>query len=230
MNIRNNIIYALAVSLSMLSFTSYAILKNEKAESKKNWHFIAYLDNTEIGYHDFEVNISESETTVKTQAEFDVTFMFIPVFKYEHSNLEIWNNGCLVKLNSTTNNDGENLFVNLSNIDGLIHIETPGNKLSKSDCVRSFAYWDADLIKSKVLMNTQSGELLDVTHKFIGPEKVLINDKLVDTQRYQLKGKDKQGIDIDINLWYNTNNQWVALESRLENDRILRYQLKQEIN
>jgi len=224
-----NIIYASVITILMISFSSHAILKNGLTESKKNWHFIAYLDNSEIGYHDFEVNISDIQTTVKTQAEFDVTFMFIPVFKYEHSNLEIWNNGCLVKLNSTTNNDGETLFVNLSNNDGVTHIETTSKKLSKSDCVRSFAYWDEELIKSNVLMNTQSGELLDVTYKLVGSEKILINDKLVDTQRYQLQGKDEQGIDIDINLWYNTNNQWVALESKLENDHVLRYQLKQEI-
>jgi len=229
MNIKNNISHVLAVCLLLISFNLHALLKNEVTDSIKNWHFIAYLDNSEIGYHNFEVNISDSKTTVKTQAEFDVTFMFIPVFKYEHSNLEIWNNGCLVTLNSITNNDGEDLFVNLSNNDGITHIETPNNKLSKSDCVRSFAYWDENLIKSNILMNTQSGELLDVTHKLIGSEKILINNKLVDTQRYQLQGKDEQGIDIDISLWYNTNNQWVALESRLEGDRVLRYQLKQEI-
>ena len=229
MNIKKNIIYTVAISLLMISVGSHAILKHELSDSKKNWHFIAYLDSSEIGYHNFEVNISDSKTTVKTQAEFDVTFMFIPVFKYEHSNYEVWNNGCLVKLNSTTNNDGEYLFVNLSNNNGVTNIETPAKKLSKSDCVRSFAYWDEELIKSNVLMNTQSGEILDVTHKLVGSEKVLINDTLVDTQRYQLQGKDEQGIDIDISLWYNTNNQWVALESKLENDRVLRYKLKQEI-
>ena len=229
MNIKNNIIYAIATCLFIVSFSSHARSEDDLTESKRSWNFIAYLDNSEIGYHNFEVNISDSKTTVKTQAEFDVTFMFIPVFKYEHSNFEVWNNGCLVKLNSTTNNDGEDLFVELSNSDGITQIETTSKKLSKRDCVRSFAYWNEELIKSNVLMNTQSGELLDVTHKLVGTEKILINDKLVDTQRYQLQGKDEQGIDIDINLWYNTNNQWVALESKLENDRVLRYQLKQEI-
>jgi len=229
MNIKKNIIYSIATCLSIVSFSSHAILENDLNESKRNWNFIAYLDNSEIGYHNFEVNISDSETTVKTQAEFDVTFMFIPVFKYEHSNFEVWKNGCLIKLNSTTNNDGEDLFVNLSNNDGVTHIVTTSKKLSKPDCVRSFAYWNEELIKSRVLMNTQSGELLDITHKFVGAEKIIIYNKLVDTKRYQLQGKDEQGIDIDINLWYNTNNQWVALESKLENDRVLRYQLKQEI-
>ncbi|MCW8935466.1 MAG: DUF6134 family protein [Gammaproteobacteria bacterium] len=226
MNIKKTIFNVLAVSLSIISFSSYAILKNDLTGSKKNWQFIAYLDNSKIGYHNFEVNISDSKITVKTQAVFDVTFMFIPVFKYEHSNFEVWNNGCLVKLNSTTNNDGEDLFVNLLNSDGFTYIQTPGKKLSKPDCVRSFAYWDEELIKSKVLMNTQSGELLDVTHTLVGTEKILINDNLIDTKRYQLQGKDEKGIDIDISLWYNKNNHWVALESRLENGRILRYQLK----
>ena len=229
MSINKNIIYGFFIALLMVSYNVHAMLKNEITESKKSWNFIAYLDDLEIGYHNFEVNISDTETTVLSHAEFDVSFMFIPIFKYEHSNQEVWNNGCLIKLNSSTINDGEELFVKLSNINGLTHIETANNKLSKSDCVRSFAYWDAELIKSKVLLNTQTGELIDVTYKFVGPEKILINKESIDTQRYQLLGKDEVGNDIDISLWYNNNDQWVALESRLENGRFLRYQLKQEI-
>lgn len=229
MNIMQNIIYVYFIALLMVSSNIHAMLKNEIIESKMSWHFIAYLDDLEIGHHDFEVNISDGVTTVLTKAEFDVSFMFIPIFKYKHSNQEVWNDGCLIKLNSNTFNDGEELFVNLSNNNGLTQIETVNNNISKSGCVRSFAYWDAELIKSKVLLNTQTGELIDVTYKFVGSEKIRINDEPIDSQRYKLLGKDKAGKDIDISLWYNKNNQWVALESRLENGRFLRYQLKQEM-
>lgn len=229
MSIKQNIVFVYYIVLLIVSSNIHAMLKNEIPESKKSWHFIAYLDDLEIGHHNFEVKIIDGETTVLTRAEFDVSFMFITIFKYEHSNQEIWNDGCLIKLNSNTFNDGEQLFVNLSNNNGLTQIETVNNKLSKSGCVRSFAYWDAELIKSKVLLNSQTGELIDVAYKFVGAEKILINDESIDTQRYQLLGKDEAGKGIDISLWYTNNNQWVALESRLENGRFLRYRLKQEI-
>lgn len=225
-----NSIYGYFIALLTVSFNVQAMLNNEITESNNNsWHFIAYLDDMEIGHHDFEVSISGIETTVLTRAEFDVSFMFIPIFKYEHSNQEVWNNGCLIKLNSSTFNDGEELFVKLFNDNGITHIETANGNLKKSDCVRSFAYWDVELIKSKVLLNSQSGELIDITYRLIGEETLLINNQPVDTQRYQLLGKDELGIDIDISLWYNNSNRWVALESKLENGRVLRYQLKQEM-
>lgn len=229
MNIKQNIIYVYYIALLMVSSNIHAMMQNEIFESKMSWQFIVYLDDLEIGRHDFEVITRDGETTVLTKAKFDVSFMFIPIFKYEHSNQEVWNDDCLIKLNSNTFNDGEELFVNLSNNNGLTQIETVNNNVSKSGCVRSFAYWDAELIKSKVLLNTQTGELIDVAYKFFGSEKIRINDEPIDTRRYQLLGKDEAGKDIDISLWYNNNNQWVSLESRLENGRFLRYQLKQEM-
>jgi len=230
MNMLKNLIYGYLVALLLVSFNANAMLKHEMNDEKKSWYFEAYLDDSKIGHHTFEVNINDTQTTVLSQAEFDVSILFIPVFKYEHTNNEVWNNGCLVKLNSTTFNDGEDLFVNLSNDNGITHIETAKNKLTKSECVRSFAYWDAELIKSNALLNTQTGEVVDITYKVVGSEKIMINDISVDTQRYQLLGKDESGNDIDINLWYNNDKQWVALESKLENGRYLRYQLKQDIS
>jgi len=196
--------------------------------TRQNWNFIAYLDDEKIGYHNFEVINNDGEMIVNTQAKFDVSFMFITVYSYEHKNKEIWSNECLISLDSSTLDGGEELFVNLSNTNGNTRIITPDSNITKNSCIRSFAYWDYELINSKELLNVQTGELIDVSYNFVGSEKINVNNQSIDARHYQLKGKDSAGKLINISLWYNSNDQWLALQSVLDNGRSLRYQLTQE--
>jgi len=236
MKLINNITKHVFVMLIVLANNHQLMaMNNESAEFsvnektiKQSWNFVAYLDDEEIGYHNFEVVQNNGNLVVKTQAKFDVSFMFIPLYSYEHKNTEIWRNNCLISLDSSTLDDGEKLFVNLSNKNGNTRIITPDNNITKTSCIRSFAYWDYELINSKVLLNVQTGELIDVNYRFVGSELININYQPVDARRYQLMGEDQSGNSINIDLWYNSNNHWIALQSRLDNGRSLRYQLTQE--
>lgn len=232
MKIINNIIKHILIVLIMMTFNIQLMAQNDvpvnAQESTQSWNFIAYLDDEKIGYHNFEVVNKDGEMIVITQAKFDVSFMFIPLYSYEHTNKEIWSNGCLISLDSSTLDDGEKLFVRLSNTNGSTRIITPDKNITKTACIRSFAYWDYELINSKALLNVQTGELIDVSYTFVGPEKINVNSQYLNASHYQLKGINSAGKSININLWYNSNNQWLALESRLDNGRSLRYQLTQE--
>ena len=135
MKLINNITKHVFVMLIVLANNHQLMaMNNESAEFsvnektiKQSWNFVAYLDDEEIGYHNFEVVQNNGELVVKTQAKFDVSFMFIPLYSYEHKNTEIWRNNCLISLDSSTLDDGEKLFVNLSNKNGNTRIITPDN-------------------------------------------------------------------------------------------------------
>jgi len=222
------------IFMLIISLSSYQVIA-EKIDSSNNqskinkWNFVAYLDDDKIGYHNFEVIENNGEVVVNTEAKFDVTFMFIPVYSYEHNNTEIWNNDCLTSMDSRTLDDGEELFVQLSSQNGTSKINTHDKSISQADCVRSFAYWDYDLIKSKALLNSQTGELIDVSYRFVGSDVINVNNKPLQARHYQLLGKDGAGNLIDISLWYNSNNHWLALHSRLDNGYSLRYQLEKGV-
>jgi hypothetical protein len=217
------IMYALMVSCSV---NTYAIENTSNIEQKQTWLYTAYLDDEPIGYHTFEVQKGERTATVITEAEFDVSFMLIPVYSYDHSNRETWKDGCLVNLESRTNDDGEESFVRLVKERELIRIETGDGTQNKTSCIRSFAYWDPELINSSQLLNSQTGEIVNVSYKFVGEEKIQARNNTINANRYLLLGKDGMDNDIHISLWYGTDNEWLALESKLDNGRYLRYILQ----
>ena len=87
-------------------------------DADKSWKFRVWLDDTPIGYHQVSINKEENRKTVHTQAKFDVRFLFVPVYSYSHETRELWEDGCLVNITSTTDDNGDDYFISTMQKDG----------------------------------------------------------------------------------------------------------------
>ena len=190
----------------------------------KIWHFNAILDDDPIGFHRFELTKKNSVTHIKTTAEFDIKFLFMTVYSYRHSNHEVWESSCLTAMNSRTDDNGEDLFVAIDKQDQVLRIDTPNSSVANDSCLKIFAYWDIELIQSNTLLNSQTGELNDMTLTFVGEEEIKAMNKVVNAKRYKLLGK---GVEID--LWYSLTNEWLGLQSILDNGSQLKYTLVENV-
>ena len=65
-----------------------------------------YLDDKPIGYHHFTITQAGEFEQLTTQAQFDVEFLKIPLFRYRHENTERWSSQCLNSITSTTDENG----------------------------------------------------------------------------------------------------------------------------
>jgi len=85
--------------------------------------------------------------------------------------------------------------------------------------VQSFAYWDPSLRNADRLLNSQTGEYLDVQVTSLGTDTITIDDREVAVERLRLTAKDT-----DIDICYDVESgEWVALDSRLKKGRVLSY-------
>lgn len=193
--------------------------------NEKNWQFKVYLDDSPIGYHYYNLKQTGDSYQVSTKAEFDVKFLYISVYNYLHNNLETWHGQCLTSLTSSTDDNGTNLFVKLSSKNKNQIIETQNGTLKSNDCLRSFAYWDPKLLDTQRLLNSQTGELIDIDLIHRGNETINLSKQIIDTERYQIKGKD-----VDINIWYSSDKEWIALQAKTQSGYILRYERESLIN
>jgi hypothetical protein len=184
----------------------------------KSWKFRVLLDDTPIGYHQVSVNTENNRKTVHTQASFDVRFLFIPVYSYNHETRESWKDGCLVNINSTTDDNGDNFFISSTEDNRALTIETREGKSSIDGCVRTFAYWDIELLRSGRLLNTQTGEYQQVSIEDLGTGNLDIDDQALEARHFRLS---VEGMNID--LWYTSDMHWLALESITESGAVLRY-------
>lgn len=205
--------------LSLLAISAYA--STAEPVDKSSWKFDVFLDDSKIGYHHFSRETIDGLEQISSEAEFTVRFMFFTVYAYRHSNLEHWRDGCLVRLESRTDDNGDEQFVKLNSTSKRSRIETEKTQLTSDACIRSFAYWDLSQLNASPLLNSQTGELMNVSLRKLGNETLQHHQSPVEARRYQLVGKD-----IEIDLWYTRDNQWLALQSTTENGSLIRYQLK----
>jgi|GEM_PF-6306412 len=69
-------------------------------------------------------------------------------------------------------------------------------------------------------MNSQTGEVLTVDIKPLAREILTIRGLSIPAQRYRLIARNMQ-----VDLWYSDNDEWLALESTVKAGRKLRYEL-----
>jgi len=207
-------IYAAALVFSEVSI-AYTGSGKDTSES---WNFRVMLDDTPIGYHRVNVNRIDNTKTVHTRANFDVRILFIPVYSYEHETREQWEDNCLVDISSTTDDNGDNYFISSMQQDQRLAVETRSGTTSLDGCVRTFAYWDVDLLNSERLLNTQTGEYESVSVTDMGTGLLSIDDEQIEARHFRLLADD-----LNIDLWYTKDMHWLALESVTESGAVLRY-------
>ncbi len=188
----------------------------------KEWAFNVYLDKQKIGTHNFTFN----DNTLISKAKFNVKVLFIDAYKYDHTSKEQWQNDCLsnIDVNTTenkviTNVKGESSSSGFKINDGKINQNLP-------ECVMTFAYWNPKILEQKQLLNPQNAEYLDTSFTNVGAATIDVKGKPTETTHYKLTGVLKGVKKLNIELWYNQDNEWVALKSITPEGYNIIYKLK----
>ena len=185
-------------------------------------NFQVLLDDSEIGFHRFRVEKTPNSQTINIDANFKVTFLGIPFYRYKHTNREMWRNGCLESIASNTDDNGDRFVVEGSRNPSGFSINTAKDQQDINNaCVMTFAYWNKNFLKRQQLLNSQNGDWLPVDIDFIGAENVSFGGEKLTAEKYRIRNPEKE---IDITVWYEgATDRWLSLESRVSGDRLLRY-------
>jgi len=183
-------------------------------------NFDVFLDDRAIGYQRFELASSREGVRVETRAEFEVKLLLITAFEYDHRNTELWRDGCLQAIDARTDSNGTRYAVSGTARGDAFVVATNGDERRLGDCVATFAYWDRELLlERRQLLNSQTGEYVPVRIDSLGRDRIRIGEREVPVERYALKGEE-----LDITLAYAADSgEWLALDSRLDGGRTLRY-------
>lgn len=209
-----------SIAAAWLMAVLAAPLQANGADAARKLSFDVFLDDRAIGYQRFSLTPAGDATRIETQARFEVKLLRITAFAYDHRNTELWRGGCLRSIDAATDSNGKKSAVNGRARGDAFVVTTKEGERTLGDCVASFAYWDKGvLLRSKTLLNSQTGEYVPVQIAPLGPTTKRIGARDIPVKRYALKGKG-----IDITLAYAAgSDEWVALDSKMDGGRTLRY-------
>ena len=185
---------------------------------EQNLAFDVYLDDTLIGNHEVTIKRQNGTKSVVTEADFKVRFMFVPVYSYNHESREFWKDGCVEKIRTTTNDNGDEYYIKTSHSGNALEIQTNEGPQLLEGCVRTYAYWDPELLNSERLLNTQTGEYQEVSVADHGMNTLVVNGISYHARKYRLVSEDTT-----IDLWYTRDMRWLALETETKSGARLRY-------
>ena len=181
--------------------------------------FDVFLNDKKVGKHSFEVVESNGVREVLSEANFVYRILFIPAYKYEHRSAERWADNCLLEFDARTNANGDRIEVSGERTNSGFRVEMGEKPVELPDCVMTFAYWNPEFLEQPRLLNPQTGEYVDVTVEKVGTETLEVKGRPVSANRFRLTA-----YEVDLTLWYSTDDEWLALESVAEGDNIIRYE------
>jgi hypothetical protein len=204
-----------------LIFLMLCLASNATAvAAQQEWRFRVFLDDREIGTHDFVMRERENQLRVRSEANFEVRLLFVKLFEYQHENVETWSGNCLTAIESRTEANGKPFTVKGELRDDRFVLNGSAGTAELPGCNMSFAYWNPAFLGQQRLINVQNGEVLDIEVSEPEIEEIEVRGRIQTARRYRLKAGEMK-----IELWYSQDDEWLALETDARGGRRLRYVL-----
>ena len=189
--------------------------------TNKSYEFTVFLDDDEIGNQSFKVSSDGNRTQVDIEASFDVSYLYIPFYKYRHNNSEIWEGNCLKEIRAQTDDNGNPFFVQGNSQNGQFTWQSKNGESSVKGCVKTYAYWNPNWFQSERLLNSQTGELQPVKVSKVGEATIPVRGTPTKAEHRRIINDE-----FIIDLWYTKKGEWVSLQSTTKDGKKLRYLIK----
>lgn len=181
--------------------------------------FSVRVDNKPSGTHQIVIQKrDDGSLSVSSQADVTVRIAII-TYRYSFRGAEIWKDGRLQQLSSTTNDNGKKHAVSLeATKDGLALKANGKESLVKGEPWLT-TYWklppETQRGPAVTLLDADTGKLINAKMEKVGVEKISVVGKLVECVHYKLTG----GVQVD--LWYDGADRMVRQESIEEGHRTI---------
>ncbi|MEM7654007.1 MAG: DUF6134 family protein [Pseudomonadota bacterium] len=205
---------AVAAGIGIVSFGSdIAAIAGIGPQSRIG--FSVDREGSPLGTHATTIVKNGETVEVTVNIEFQVDLAFFTLYRYSHESKEVWRDGKLQTLNSTTDDDGTPFAVTAVRDGDIIRvtgeegtIEIPGDTLPTS-------YWNPAFIQQSTVLDSQRGKLIEIDVTAIEQETIDTPTGRVDACRYRLTG------DLKFDIWYDDLGRWVALYFKAKGSDIL---------
>jgi len=161
--------------------------------------------DADIGSHRLSFRREGDDLHVEIAIDLEVGIGPITLYEYTHRNREVWRDGRLLRLDSRTNDDGKEHEVTVRRVADGLRVEASGLEpyVAPADTIPT-SYWHPETITRSRLLNTQNGEMEQVSIEAAGDEWIEVKEKRLEARKYEVSG------DLKLRLWYDRTDEGVG--------------------
>lgn len=176
------------------------------------------VDGKPAGEYHTTVRKDNGTVTVTSQAEVRVRVLLIN-YSYSFRGSEVWKDGRLQRLESTTNDDGKRFAVTAW-VDGKeLRVKSNGQERATRPDVWTTTYWRPPEARYRnqgvPLLDVDTGRDIRATLQFVGVNSINAAGQMLNCSHYRVLG----GVQVD--LWYDPQDRLVRQESIEDGHRTL---------
>lgn len=157
--------------------------------------FRLYRDKEDVGHHTISANKTANGLQVDIRIQIQIRRIGFRVYVFEMQNSELWRDGALVQLSSSTNNNGSKEFCRATRSGGGLKIEGSGFSGDAPASARPTSYWNYNNLSSKPWFSAQTGKLLRLRFR---------RSQQGPLETWSLSG------DLNTTLIYDNRKEWVG--------------------
>lgn len=166
--------------------------------------FDVLRDGRPMGTHRLDFHREGDRLTVDIAIDLEVR-LIVPLYRYTHRSREIWIDGRLARIDTTTDDDGRKFRVaGRADAAGFVVDATAGRFVAPVDPMPT-SYWHERMLKGGPLFDTQEGKLIAVSIADLPAEVLVVNGQSVTARVYDVSG------DLTLRLWYGAHGRWLKL-------------------
>lgn len=169
--------FAIAAASSYPTTARYEITRNGKS----------------VGEHSVTFSINHTDLRVDVESNITVTVLKVPVFTFDYTASETWQDGKLISVEATTTRGGD-----------VSRVSFPGDLQAEIEYASN--HWNPGVLNAQAVFNTITGKISSVDIDKLGETTLNANGVSVTATHYRYSG------DIRAEVWYDARNRWVQLQ------------------
>jgi hypothetical protein len=174
---------------------------------------------SDIGRHTLTFDRQGDTITIHVAVDALVTLLSIPIVRYRHRVVEVWQAGNLFSVTGETDKNGQHEWVNASRgPDGVVVLGSKTERYVAPEPAGCTSYWNRHLLTGPMI-SLEDGVLLRPKVEQERPEDIpLASGATIPADRYKLSG------DFKVDLWYDRTDTWASLGLTARDGSYVRYE------
>src|SRR5262245_806366 len=134
--------------------------------------FTVLKDGSPVGHHCIVFQRQGDRVEIREATEIEVRLAMIPIYRFEHEGTEVWEGGRALRIDGTTNDNGEKLDIAVRrNADGYTRVIN-GRVDEFDDSKRVLAFWNKDVVNHENFFSAVDDKIINASFEFVDREKI----------------------------------------------------------